>query len=75
MNSSLLVERTDLVLAQYGILPRCQYETPESYRGACDGGVPCLELGTIRDYLSAAKISGPSLWRIPTVGAIRSGTT
>lgn len=30
-------------------LERCEYESPETRKGACDGGFPCHKLATVTD--------------------------
>ena len=42
------IQRVDQVLAK-SELSACSYESPESFTGACDGGFPCYELGTVTD--------------------------
>lgn len=39
------IRLVDDVLAQ--TFPMCSWETPETARGRCDGGMPCFEQGTV----------------------------
>lgn len=45
------IERVERILAQAELSPCC-YESPESSRGACDGGEPCREKATVHDLAS-----------------------
>jgi hypothetical protein len=42
------IERVERVLAQHQLSP-CSHESPESSRGACDGGEPCSDTATVHD--------------------------
>lgn len=46
------IARVDRILAVAENLSACSYESPESSLGACDGGHPCYELGTVTEISS-----------------------
>jgi hypothetical protein len=46
------ISRVDQILAAAENLSACAYESPESRRGACDGGFPCSERATVHELAS-----------------------
>lgn len=45
------IRRVDQILLGSELSP-CSYQSPESHYGACDGGFPCYEQGTVHHLAS-----------------------